>query len=249
MQNFYINQFSKKKHTGNLYLFPNSIGHHEKSMFLPTGVEKIILPIRYFIVENIRTVRRYLRFLNKTFPIDECHFFELNKHTPFTNLQTMIQPLLNGHDVAIISESGCPAIADPGALIVRLAHKKNIRVVPLVGPSSIFLALMASGLNGQQFSFVGYLPINKHEQQKKLHLLEQRSRKHKETILFIETPYRNKKLMDNLLTTLSSSTSLTLAREVNTANEIIETKTISQWKHSSIPDIQKKNTLFLFLAE
>jgi len=239
----------KQNAFGKLYLLPNSIGHHDKSMFLPAGVEKTILPIRYFIVENIRTVRRYLRFLDSSFPIDDCHFFELNKHTAPTELHQMIQPLTNGNDMAIVSESGSPAVADPGALVVRLAHEKNISVIPLVGPSSILLALMASGLNGQQFAFVGYIPIDKQERQKTLRSLEQRSRRYHETELFIEAPYRNKALMDSLLSTLSPATLLTLAIEVNTVEETIITKRVADWRKSVAPNIQKRNTLFLFLAE
>ncbi|MBQ2591112.1 MAG: SAM-dependent methyltransferase, partial [Paludibacteraceae bacterium] len=186
----------------------------------------------------------YLRRIDRTFPIDDSQFFELNQHTDRSKIEPYLKPLLDGNDMGIISEAGCPAVADPGADIVALAHRKGIRVVPLVGPSSILLAQMASGFNGQSFAFVGYLPIEAAERQKRLRKLEHRAKEENQTQLFIETPYRNMKLFDELTATLKGDTRLCIACDITLESEYIETRTIGEWKQKKPQDLNKRPTIF-----
>ena len=229
---------------GILFLIPNTLGENAPDEVIPQKVIETAKRLRHFIVEDVRTVRRYLRRIDRTFPIDDSQFFELNQHTDRSKIEPYIKPLLDGNDMGIISEAGCPAVADPGADIVALAHRKGIRVVPLVGPSSILLAQMASGFNGQSFAFVGYLPIEAAERQKRLRKLEHRAKEENQTQLFIETPYRNMKLFDELTATLKGDTRLCIACDITLESEYIETRTIGEWKQKKPQDLNKRPTIF-----
>ena len=229
---------------GILFLIPNTLGENAPDEVIPQKVIETAKRLRHFIVEDVRTVRRYLRKIDRTFPIDDSQFFELNQHTDRSKIEPYLKPLLDGNDMGIISEAGCPAVADPGADIVALAHRKGIRVVPLVGPSSILLAQMASGFNGQSFAFVGYLPIEAAERQKRLRKLEHRAKEENQTQLFIETPYRNMKLFDELTATLKGDTRLCIACDITLESEYIETRTIGEWKQKKPQDLNKRPTIF-----
>ncbi|MGM9818492.1 MAG: SAM-dependent methyltransferase [Paludibacteraceae bacterium] len=230
--------------TGTLYLIPNLLGESTPERVLPAFNTKIINNIRYYIVENIRTTRRFLKRVDKNIDIDRLTFFELNQHTDPQIIGSYIEPLLHGEDMGIVSEAGCPAVADPGALVVELAQQKNIQVVPLVGPSSILLALMASGFNGQSFSFEGYLPIDNDKRIKRLKVLENRIYTENQTQIFIETPYRNNKIVQDFISHCRPSTKLCIASEITTDNEFIKTKTLGRWKNTC-PDLSRKPTIFL----
>lgn len=230
--------------SGTLYLIPNLLGESTPERVLPAFNTKIINNIRYYIVENIRTTRRFLKKVDKNIDIDRLTFFELNQHTDPQIIGSYIEPLLHGEDMGIVSEAGCPAVADPGALVVELAQQKNIQVVPLVGPSSILLALMASGFNGQSFSFEGYLPIDNDKRIKRLKVLENRIYTENQTQIFIETPYRNNKIVQDFIAHCRPSTKLCIASEITTDNEFIKTKPLGRWKNSC-PDLSKKPTIFL----
>ncbi len=227
-----------------LYLIPITLGETELSPVLPADNSTIILSLKYFIVENIRTARRFLKQVDRSMNIDELTFFELNKHTDIKAIGEYLKPLTDGHSVGIMSEAGCPGIADPGAEVVRLAHQKDLHIVPLVGPSSILLAMMASGMNGQNFAFNGYLPIKKNEKQQHLKMLEGRIFKENQSQVFIEAPYRNLQLLDDLIHCCAENTKLCIACNITCADEYIKTKTITQWK-KGIPDIQKKPAIFI----
>lgn len=230
--------------SGTLYLIPNLLGESTPERVLPAFNTKIINNIRYYIVENIRTTRRFLKKVDKNINIDRLTFFELNQHTDPQIIGSYIEPLLHGEDMGIVSEAGCPAVADPGALVVELAQQKNIQVVPLVGPSSILLALMASGFNGQSFSFEGYLPIDNDKRIKRLKVLENRIYTENQTQIFIETPYRNNKIVQDFIAHCRPSTKLCIASEITTDNEFIKTKPLGRWKNTC-PDLSKKPTIFL----
>ncbi|MCK5846670.1 MAG: SAM-dependent methyltransferase [Bacteroidales bacterium] len=230
---------------GTLYLLPNTISDGEWQAVIPQGVKDRALPIRHFIVENIRTARRYLRKIGYTANFDtEVIFFELNKHTKQEDIPSFLEPLKQGENMAIISESGLPCVADPGNIVVELAQSYDINIKPLVGPSSIFLSLMASGFNGQNFSFIGYLPIENSLKLKSIKNIESKIYKENQTQIFIEAPYRNQKLLEFIIQNCQPSTKLCIAREVSADNELIKTKTIAQWKKHKV-DIQKQNTIFL----
>lgn len=230
--------------TGKLYLIPNTLGSQEISQSIPNEVAQIAVKLRHFIVEDLRTARRYLRQLDRQMDIDGSIFFTLNKRTTPTQFSEYLKPLKAGHDVGIISEAGCPGVADPGAEVVKLAHEAGIQVIPLVGPSSILLALMASGMNGQSFAFVGYIPIKKEERLKTIKQLESRSRNENQSQIFIETPFRNNHLADDILKTCSPQTQLCIACNLTTPDEYISTKTVAQWK-GKLPDLHKKPTIFI----
>ncbi len=230
---------------GILYLLPNTISEGEWKSVIPMGVQEESMHIRHFIVENLRTARRFLRKIGYTANFDEeVVFFELNKHTKIESIPSFLEPLQQGNDIAIISESGLPCVADPGNIVVELAQNSNIKIKPLVGPSSIFLSLMASGFNGQNFAFIGYLPIDNNEKAKAFKTLENRIYKENQTQIFIEAPYRNQKLFDFMLQNCQASTKLCIAKEVSGPDESVITKTISQWKKERV-NIQKFNTIFL----
>jgi len=227
---------------GVLYLIPSTLGECCIGDVLPQRTSEIVNRIAHYVVENTRSARRFLSKLNIEQSIDALTFAELNEHTPLSEVAPLLKPLLEGHDVGIISEAGVPSVADPGAALVRLAHEKNIRVVPLVGPSSILLALMASGFNGQAFTFSGYLSVKPDERVKQIKNLEKRSAH--ETQIFMETPYRNNKLIADLLATCSPQTKLCLAADITLATEFIATKTIAEWKKKT-PDLNKRPCIFL----
>jgi 16S rRNA (cytidine1402-2'-O)-methyltransferase len=195
-------------------------------------------------VENIRTARRFLKQVNKEINIDQLTFFELNKYTNQNELPAFLKPLEQGDNVAVISEAGCPGIADPGAEVVKIAHQKGYKVVPLVGPSSIVLALMASGLNGQNFAFNGYLPVRANERTRAISNLEKLVKNNRQTQIFIETPYRNNQLITEVLKTCSPSTLLCIAANLTGENEFIATKSVSRWK-GNVPDLHKQPAIFL----
>jgi 16S rRNA (cytidine1402-2'-O)-methyltransferase len=230
----------------NLFLIPNLLGESGWENALPAGTRESCLSTKYFIVEDTRTARRFLKKLDKSIDIDGLTFYELNKHTTQAEKEQMLAPLLAGADMGIISEAGCPGVADPGAEVVALAHRKNIRVVPLVGPSSVLLALMASGLNGQNFAFVGYLPVKPAERAARIRQLEKRAQVEKQTQVFIETPYRNNQLAADLVQVCQPTTQLCIASNLTLENEYISTRPISNWKNH-LPDLDKKPTVFLIL--
>jgi len=233
---------------GNLYLIPTTIGTEKWESVIPHDVIEITRSLNCFVVEELRTARRYLSRIGVHTPIDEITFFTLNEHTNPVEVESMMKPLLGGVDVGLISEAGMPAIADPGSLLVAAAHLKGIKIIPLVGPNSIVLTLMASGLNGQNFAFVGYLPVKPQERKNRLRQLENRSRTENQTQLFIEAPYRNLKLFQDILSACSNATLLTIGSELTTPEEFIATKSITDWKKSPEPSIHKKNTVFAILG-
>ncbi len=227
-----------------LYLIPTTLGESETAHVIPSDVSAVVKKISYFIVENIRTARRYLRKMDSQLNIDELHFFELNQHTDSSIIEQYLNPILEGYDVGIISEAGCPGIADPGAEVVKYAHLKQIRVIPLVGPSSILLSLMASGMNGQNFAFIGYIPVKSPERIKAIKEIERRSSHEKQTQIFIEAPYRNTQLINDLINTLNDQTRLCIACDLTLDTEYIKTQTVSQWK-KGVPDLNKRPAIFL----
>jgi 16S rRNA (cytidine1402-2'-O)-methyltransferase len=229
--------------SANLFLIPVTLGDTALEKVLPSYNREIIVSLKYFIVENVRTARRFLKQTDPGINVDELTFFTLNKHTSREALSGFLNPVLEGYSTGIISEAGCPAIADPGADVVAIAQKKNIKVVPLVGPSSILLALMASGFNGQNFAFHGYLPIDNNLKIKILKTLEQRVYSENQTQLFIETPYRNNKLVEAILKTCKPSTQLCIAADISYESEYIVSKNIAAWK-KSVPDLSKKPCIF-----
>ena len=226
-----------------LYLIPVTLGETEISKVLPSYNKEIIVSIRHFIVENVRTARRFLKQTDPEIDIDSLTFYILNKHTSDAELSGFLKPIEAGYSIGIISEAGCPAIADPGADVVAIAQKKNIPVVPLVGPSSILLALMASGFNGQRFAFYGYLPIDTGERIKTLKALEQRVYLEDQTQLFIETPYRNEKLVEDILKTCKPATRLCIAADITLSSEYIKTKSVAEWKNQ-VPELSKRPCIF-----
>jgi len=232
---------------GQLYLLPNTLGESPIEYNLPSDVIDIIKSIKYFVVENVRSARRFLKKVDREIVIEELTFFVLDKHTKPNDIPTFLKPLLEGKNMGMLSEAGCPGVADPGADIAKLAHEKNIRVVPLVGPSSILLSLMASGLNGQSFAFHGYLPVKKGEAPKAIKALEDRSRRENQTQLFIEAPYRNMRMLQDIVQTCSPKTRLCIACDITLETEYIVTRTIAQWK-GKLPDINKRPAMFLILA-
>ncbi len=227
-----------------LYLVPNVLAEGDWQNVLPASVFPVLTETRYFIVENIRTARRFMKQVNRDIDIDACTFYEINKRTDPKDLPRFLQPLEEGNDVAVISEAGCPGVADPGADVVRIAHQKGYKVVPIVGPSSILLALMASGLNGQNFAFRGYLPVKSNERSRELDKLDKKIKAGRQTQIFIETPYRNNQLVDDILKTCSPSTLLCIAANVTGDDEFIQTKSVQQWK-GKMPNLHKVPTIFL----
>ncbi len=234
--------------SGTLYLIPCTLGDTPAGQVLPQHVIGIARTLQHFVVEQPRTARQFLAALKPERPIQSLHFATLNEHTAANDLTELLAPLLAGHDVGVISEAGCPGIADPGADLVDLAHRHDIRVVPLVGPSSILLSLMASGLNGQRFAFHGYLPIDEAERKKAIATLEAESAKRKQTQLFIETPYRNEKMFGALLAHCRPQTRLCVATDITLPGETILTRSIAQWKSLPLPQLNKRPSLFLLLA-
>lgn len=236
-----------KEEQASLYLIPTPLGEGKAEHIFPAYNMQLIKQLKYFVVENLRTARRFLKYIDPSINIDELHFDILDKRTPFERYSSYLKPLEQGHSIGILSEAGCPGVADPGAELVRLAHQKQMRVVPLVGPSSILLAQMASGLNGQSFAFNGYIPIKGNEGVKTIQKLEKRSASEGQSQLFIEAPYRNIQLLDLFAKTLSPNTLLCIASGINTPQELIVTKSLKAWK-GNWPAIHKVPTIFIFLA-
>jgi 16S rRNA (cytidine1402-2'-O)-methyltransferase len=233
---------------GKLYLIPNTLGDSPIRNVIPALNIEIINSVWHYIVEDIRTARRFLSKCQISIKIDDLQFYILNQHTSPNEYGHFLKPLFEGLNVGIISEAGCPAIADPGSEIVKMAHEADIDVIPLVGPSSVFLALMASGFNGQSFSFNGYLPIKPAERASRLKNDEQRSKSENQTQIYIETPYRNTQLFDALIAILHAETWLCIAADLSLGTEWIKTKKIKQWKKNK-PDLNKKPAIFLILAQ
>ena len=227
-----------------LYLIPSTLGNTSVERVLPPYNTEIVSRLRFFIVENVRTARRFLKKCHADIDIDKLTFYELNKHTDRNNIPEFLQPLKEGNSMGIISEAGCPAVADPGAEIVALAHREGYKVVPLVGPSSPLLALMASGFNGQSYTFHGYLPIDSNERAKAIKKLETHAYNENQTQLFIETPYRNQKLAEDILLHCKPQTRLCIAMNITCEDEYIATKTVKEWKNR-LPDMNKKPCVFL----
>ena len=226
---------------GNIYLIPNLLGESSLEV-LPSQVATIVQSLTYFVVENEKSARKFIKQIAPNKVQAELQIAVINKHHE-TDFAHFLTPCLQGHSIGIISEAGCPGIADPGADIVRIAHQKKMRVIPLVGPSSLLLAMMSSGLNGQNFAFNGYLPIEKQERYKTLKNLESKARKG-QAQLFIEKPYRNKNLLTDLNSTLQPDTLLCIACDITLPTEEISTLPIHQWKKKTI-DLQKRPTIFI----
>lgn len=213
---------------------------------VPETNRRIMDSLDYFIVENVRSARRFLSKARISRRIEELEFVELNEHTVAgAAVEAMVKPIEQGRSAGVISEAGVPGVADPGALVVEVCHKRGIRVVPLVGPSSILLAMMASGLNGQSFAFVGYLPVKPPERVKELKALERRAHVEQQSQIFIEAPYRNVKLAEQILAVCAADTKLTIACDITSPDEIIVTHSVAQWRKCGIPDIAKRPTIFI----
>ncbi|CAB3753398.1 SAM-dependent methyltransferase [Paraburkholderia humisilvae] len=237
--------------SGVLYLIPNTLGESDAQALaavLPAPVRARAAALTYYIGENAKTTRVFLKKVGTERPIQEIEIRELNVNTPAGEIDRLLAPILAGTDAGLVSEAGCPAVADPGALLVRRAHERGVKVVPFVGPSSILLALMASGLNGQSFAFHGYLPVDAGERAKRLRELEQQSRKVKQTQIFIETPYRNRALLDTLLASCAPSTLVCVAVDLTLDSETIVSRAVSDWKKKPAPDLHKRPAIFLLLA-
>ena len=232
---------------GKLYLIPSPLGDNDPTEVIPQPVLDSLKGFRTFVVEEIRTARRYLSKAGLKGTIGELEFHELNEHTEQSTVEGYLKLFDNGNDIALISEAGLPAVADPGAQLVALAHRHGIEVVPAVGPSSLMMSLMASGLNGQSFAFCGYIPAKTEERKSKLKLLEKISGQLKQTQIIIETPYRNDSLFKDILSTCSPSTRLCVAANITMPDAFIKTKTVSQWKKENLI-IGKRPCVFLILA-
>ena len=222
-----------------LYLIPVTLGGDDLSRVLPGYNHDVVCSIRHFIVENVRSARRFLKLVDKSVDIDSLTFRELNEHTDLTSISHYLDPLeKQGESIGIISEAGCPAVADPGAAVVEMAQHKGLRVVPLVGPSSIIMAVMASGFSGQSFAFNGYLPVKDGERVSRLRKLEGRAWSEDQTQLFIEAPYRNMKMFSAILSSCRGETRLCIAAGLTTGQEWVRTKKVSDWKKTPSPEIE-----------
>lgn len=229
---------------GKLYLIPTRLGDNAPLEVLPISVKRIIENVDYYIVENEKTARRFIKKISSSKSQASLKINILNKFTEEGELPSYLNACLDGNNVGLLSEAGCPAIADPGAEIVKIAHQKDIRVIPLVGPSSILLALMSSGMNGQNFAFNGYLPIDKTERKKTLKQLERLSFEKQQTQLFIETPYRNNKMLEDICVSLNEHTRICIACDITLPTEYIKTKIVKDWKHTTV-DLHKRPTIFI----
>ncbi len=235
---------SSKKY-GIIYLLPCEMGEQDSARLFPAFNTKIAVSLSYFIVENIRSARRSLKKINPAIIIDNLHFSELDKHSQNIDINKMLQPALEGNDIGIMSEAGMPCIADPGALVVNRAHELSLQVVPLVGPTSIVMSLVASGGNGQNFAFHGYVPI-KEQRKSFLQHIEQSAKRLGQTQIFMETPYRNQNLFAEMLQLFQPSTKLCVACNITLPDEFIATKTIAEWRKTAI-DVNKKPTMFVII--
>ncbi len=229
--------------SGVLYMLPVTLGESPAEYSVPAEVIRITLSLRLFAVEEIRTARRWLRRLDSSFPIDDTLFFPIGKHSGLSAVNELLDRIESGSDAGVMSEAGMPGLADPGAIVVSAAHERGIRVVPLAGPSSVILALAASGLNGQSFAFRGYLPSDRGERRKMIRELERRS-SDGTTQVFMETPFRNRKLLEDILEICQPDTRLCIAAEITLPSEYIRTMTVSQWRRQ-VPDLDKRPAIFL----
>jgi 16S rRNA (cytidine1402-2'-O)-methyltransferase len=228
---------------GKIYLVPVTLGGKDYNYVIPSSVISLTRNIRYFVVEEIRSARRYLRMIDKAFPIEESHFEVLNEHTGDKDISNYLDPCFEGFDLGLMSEAGLPGIADPGARLIKIAHKRGIRVIPLSGPSSIIMALTSSGLNGQNFIFNGYLPVKQPERESKLKELERRAHDGFAQI-FIETPYRSQKMLESILEICNKDLMLCIAADISLNSESIVTMSISDWK-LKIPDLKDRLVVFI----
>ena len=232
---------------GKLYLIPCPLGENAGHTIPPYVVE-ILHGLEVFIAERAKTARHFIKTTSPVKPFSDLHFYELNKRTTPEELATFLDDAMDGKDVGLLSEAGCPGVADPGAVIVAMAHQKGIEVVPLVGPSSILLALMGAGMNGQSFAFHGYLPVKKPELTKELKRLEQLSGRLQQTQIFIETPYRSNSMLTELLNTLGPNTKVAVATDLTLPTQYIQSKKVRNWKGEKLPDLHKRPTVFLVEA-
>ena len=233
---------------GTLYLIPTTLGGGDADAVLPAGVQDQIRRLDYFIAENPKTARAFLKLIRPGRPMQSIAIERLDHNTPPAAIDSLLEPVLAGRDAGLMSEAGCAAIADPGALLVRRAHEQGVRVVPRVGPSSILLALIASGLESQRFAFHGYLPVKPPARDRAIHDIESRSRKNRETQIFIETPYRNAQLIDALLALCRPDTLLCVATDLTLPTESVCTSRVAVWKQHK-PDLKDRPSVFLLLAE
>jgi len=229
---------------GKLILIPTLLGETDWRLVLPASIPESVGNCRHFIVENVRSARRFLRLIHPEFPIDACEFYLIDKHTKAVEKRAYLNAAANGETMCLLSEAGCPGIADPGSDIVRMAHEKDIQVVPLIGPSSVVLSLMASGLNGQLFKFHGYLPIEKVERMNRIKEIEKQSRLDQSAHIFIETPYRNNAVVQDLIQHASSDLHLCIAKNLTLDSEFIKTRTLQEWR-KSIPELHKETCIFI----
>ena len=229
---------------GKLYLIPTTLGDVEPTDVLPVTVKRAIQFIDDYVVENEKTARKFIKSVDPEKVQSTLRLSSLNKHTLPAEYNALIQPCMEGRNVGLMSEAGCPGVADPGAVIVKLAHEKGIQVVPLVGPSSIILAMMGSGMNGQQFAFNGYLPIDKSEKKAAIKSLEKLSHDKNQSQIFIETPYRNNKLLEDILQALQPSTHLCVAADITLPTEYIKTQRVSDWKKTTV-DLHNRPAIFI----
>jgi 16S rRNA (cytidine1402-2'-O)-methyltransferase len=232
------------QHIGSLYLIPTRLGDNAPLEVLPISVKKVIESIDDYIVENEKTARRFIKKISSGKSQASLTIHILNKYTKPDEFQSFLEACKSGRSIGLLSEAGCPGIADPGADIVKIAHENNIRVIPLVGPSSILLALMSSGMNGQSFTFNGYLPIDKAERKTKLKQLERISVEQNQSQIFIETPYRNNKMVEDICAILQNQTRLCIACDITLRTEYIKTKTVEEWKHITV-DLHKRPAIFI----
>ncbi|MGN8224223.1 SAM-dependent methyltransferase [Gracilimonas sp. BCB1] len=235
--------------TGTLYLIPTTLGKTPGNNTIPEYTLDVLRKIDVLMVENLKSATSFLQWVGDTVPEYEIDFYPLNKNTPEQEIHSFLKPLLNGRDAGILSEAGAPGVADPGARLVKLAHQYQINVVPLVGPSSILLALMASGFNGQQFSFHGYLPMDQKKRKSMISQLEGESRRHDRTQIFMEAPYRNNELLNDVISACSPATRLCTATDITLPSEEIISKHISEWESMKLPDLDKRPTIFLLYAK
>lgn len=229
---------------GTLYLVPSDLGGPAPAGLLPEATLAVVRRLGHFVVEDAKTARRYLKAIAHPRPLRELAFAVLDEHTPAAAIGELLAPLQAGHDVGLMSEAGCPAVADPGAALVRRAHQAGLRVVPLVGPSAILLALMASGTNGQRFTFHGYLPVEPAARRARIAQLEQQSARDDATQIFIETPYRNEALLEALLAVCRPDTLMSIAASLTAEDELVSTRTIAEWKLSK-PDLARRPAVFV----
>jgi 16S rRNA (cytidine1402-2'-O)-methyltransferase len=237
------------KNTGTLFIIPNTLGKTPENNTIPEYVLNIIRKLDVFMVENVQSAARYLQWVGNTVPEYEIDFLLLNKETSRQEAATFLKPLVKGKDAGLLSEAGCPAVADPGAELINMAHGRGIEVRPLVGPSSILLALMGSGFNGQSFCFHGYLPRDENKRKRYIQQIEAESKKKNSTQIFMETPYRNDALVESILQLCRANTKFCAATNLTLPDESITSQPLSRWKERSIPSFNKKPTIFLLYAD